>query len=118
MLIPRYGALGAAIGTCCALLIHNVLKQTGLLFGTGISLFEWRYAKVYATIVGIAAALWAVQAATAVPAPVSLALAAVASLGVFRLNRHLLDVDNTFPELMRIPLVRKLIAGKRAAGET
>ena len=80
-----------------------------MLLGTGIDLFEWRYAKVYVTIVAIAGGLWAVQAATAVPAPVSLVLAAVASVGVFRLNRHLLDVDNTFPELMRIPLVRRLV---------
>src|SRR5436305_11135399 len=50
LLIPRYGALGAAIGTCGTLVAHNIFKQAGLLLGTGINLFEWRYLKVYLTI--------------------------------------------------------------------
>jgi O-antigen/teichoic acid export membrane protein len=31
ILIPRYGPLGAAIGTCLTLVLHNFLKQAGLL---------------------------------------------------------------------------------------
>ncbi len=109
LLVPRYGALGAAIGTCAALIVHNILKHAGLRLGTGINLFEWRYAKVYVIIAAAAGALWAVQVVMSPPVYVSLVLAAVASLLVLRLNRRLLDTDRTFPELMRIPLLRRFL---------
>src|SRR4029079_10495428 len=50
-LIPLYGPLWAAIGTCGTMVAHNIFKQLGLLFGTGISLFEWRHLKVYVIII-------------------------------------------------------------------
>ncbi len=108
-LVPRYGALGAAIGTCVAMIAHNVFKHLGLRFGTGIHLFQWRYAKVYLTIVVAAAGLWAVQAAARPPVFVSLALAGIASLTVLRLNRRVLGADQIFPELARLPLARQLL---------
>jgi O-antigen/teichoic acid export membrane protein len=43
VLIPRYGALGAAVGTAATLVIYNLLNHAGLLLGTGINLFERRY---------------------------------------------------------------------------
>ncbi|MGH2521916.1 MAG: flippase, partial [Anaerolineales bacterium] len=64
LLIPRYGALGAALGTCIALVAHNVLKQAGLRLGTGINLFEWRYFRVYLIITLGALGLLLVQWAT------------------------------------------------------
>ena len=110
LLIPRYGALGAAIGTCGTLFIHNILKQAGLRCGTGINLFEWRYFRVYLVIALSAGTLWLFQNLASPPVYVSLAMAGLASLVVFRLNRHLLNAHDIFPELLRIPLVRKLVA--------
>jgi len=109
LLVPRYGALGAAIGTCGALVAHNVLKHAGLRLGTGIRLFQWRYMKVYASIAIAAAALWILQAAAAPPVFVGLALAAVVSLLVLRINRRLLRADEMFPEMMRLPLAKQLL---------
>jgi O-antigen/teichoic acid export membrane protein len=60
-LIPLYGAIGAACGTCGTMVLHNILKQAGLRFGTGISLFEWKYLKVYLSIVVAAIGLLVVQ---------------------------------------------------------
>lgn len=116
-LIPAYGALGAAIGTTVAMVCHNVLKQAGLLFGSGIRLFEWRYLRVYSAIAAAAAALFAIQSATNPSPPLTLALAALASWFVFRAGRRLLDIDRTFPELLRIPLVKRALgsdAGTRS----
>jgi O-antigen/teichoic acid export membrane protein len=106
LLIPRFGAMGAAWGTLGALVFHNILKQAGLRLGTGISLFEWRYARVYVTVAVAAAALLLVQIATSAPAWASIALAGLASLLVLRVNRGALTLAETFPELMRLPLVR------------
>lgn len=109
LLIPRYGAFGAAIGTGATLIIHNVLKQTGLRLGTGISLFDPRYFKVYVSIGGSALGLLLLQAVADVPVYASIILAGLASFLVIRLNRHLLNVEETFPELLKIPLMRHLL---------
>jgi len=108
LLIPRYGALGAAIGTTSALIVHNILKQAGLRLGTGINLFEWRYFRVYLAILLCALGLLLVQVVTSAPVYVSIALAALASMVVIGLNRKLLKVGQNFPELLRLPLVRRL----------
>jgi O-antigen/teichoic acid export membrane protein len=108
LLIPRYGALGAAIGTTSALIVHNILKQAGLRLGTGINLFEWRYFRVYLVILLCALGLLLVQVVTSAPFYVSIALAALASTVVIGLNRKLLKVGQNFPELLRLPLARRL----------
>jgi O-antigen/teichoic acid export membrane protein len=114
-LIPLYGAFGAACGTCGTLIVHNLLKQAGLRFGTGISLFERKHVKVYLSIVIGAVGLLAVQ--SLMPANyswkepyvyISFALAGIVSLLVVGINRKALDVAQTFPELLRFPLLRRL----------
>jgi O-antigen/teichoic acid export membrane protein len=108
-LIPRYGALGAAIGTTTTLVLHNILKQAGLRMGTGISLFDPRYRRVYFIIIIVTVSITLVQVLAEPPIYISIGLAAIASLLVFRLNRQLLNVEEMFPELLRLPLVRKLL---------
>src|SRR5262249_17551603 len=114
-LIPLYGAFGAACGTCGTMIVHNVLKQAGLRFGTGISLFERKHVKVYLSIVIGALGLLALQ--STLPANyswkepyvyVSFAMAGLVSLIVVGLNRKDLNVAQTFPELLRFPLLRRL----------
>ena len=105
LLIPRYGALGAAIGTTATLILHNVLKQAGLRFGTGINLFERQYLRVYIIIALSAITLLIVQWWIDAPIYINIFLAGVASLLVFRLNRRALNLDETFPELLRLPIV-------------
>jgi O-antigen/teichoic acid export membrane protein len=108
-LIPRYGALGAAAGTCMAMVAHNIFKQAGLRLGTGINVFEWRYFRGYLVILCGAAGLWALTWLPGVPAIVSVGFGALASWLVFRCNRHLLDVADTFPEILRLPFARRLL---------
>lgn len=115
LLIPRYGALGAACGTCGTMVIHNLLKQAGLRFGTGISLFEWKHIKVYASIIVAAAGLLLFQALLpqnySLKQPyvyISFGVTGVVALAVIGLNRKSLNIEQTFPELLKIPLMRKL----------
>jgi O-antigen/teichoic acid export membrane protein len=109
LLIPPYGALGAAIGTCVTSVIYNLLNHAGLLLGTGINLFERRYLMVYASILLSAAGLLLFASLAPVPMAVSLALSGVVSLALLRINRETLDVKSTFPELLRLPLVRPIL---------
>ncbi|MGH2570204.1 MAG: polysaccharide biosynthesis C-terminal domain-containing protein, partial [bacterium] len=106
-LIPRWGAVGAATGTLCALIVHNILKQAGLI-RTGISIFEWRYLRVYLVIMGASAGLLAFAALTTLPPWTSVVLGAVASLLVIRMNRSMLTMIHTFPEVMKLPGMRWL----------
>lgn len=108
LLIPRYGALGAAIGTCGTLVAHNIFKQAGLLLGTGINLFEWRYLKVYLMIGSSVVGLLLIQTITSSHIVIGFALVALVSLLVIVLNRKSLAVEQTFPELLRFPLARRL----------
>jgi O-antigen/teichoic acid export membrane protein len=114
LLIPRYGALGAACGTCATMFLHNILKQAGLVFGTGIKLFERRYLTIYISIMVAALGLLAVQLVLGQVAgqwagAIGLAFAMIASLLVLLLNRKSLNVGQTFPELLRFPLARRLL---------
>jgi O-antigen/teichoic acid export membrane protein len=108
ILIPRYGALGAAIGTCGTLILHNILKQAGLRF-IGIGLFRRADLRVYVSIVAAAAALLALQLALDPPAVVSFVFAALASLVVIAVSRSSLRAAQTFPELMRFRLMRLIV---------
>ena len=109
VLIPRYGALGAAIGTTATLVLHNIFKQAGLRLGTGINIFDPRYRRVYFIIAAAAISVAAVQYLVSPPVYVSIVLAGLVSLLVFRLNRHLLDVEQMFPELLRVPFISKIL---------
>jgi O-antigen/teichoic acid export membrane protein len=111
ILIPRYGPLGAAIGTCSTLILHNFLKQAGLLLGTGVRLFRGRDLAVYASIALGAGFLLALQLLVSPPALVGFAAAAIVSLGVVAFSRKSLRAGEMFPELMRFRVAR-LIAGK------
>jgi O-antigen/teichoic acid export membrane protein len=111
ILIPRYGPLGAAIGTCSTLVLHNFLKQAGLLLGTGVRLFRGRDLAVYASIALGAGFLLALQLLVSPPALVGFAAAAIVSLGVVAFSRKSLRAGEMFPELMRFRVAR-LIAGK------
>jgi O-antigen/teichoic acid export membrane protein len=108
LLIPPWGATGAAAGTTGTLIAHNVLKQIGLRAATGISFFRRDYLGVYGAIVIAAAAVLGADRAIGVPA-VGFALAAVAATVVLTLNRHVLRLRENFPEVARLPLVRWLV---------
>ncbi len=108
-LIPPFGALGAALATGITLLAFNSLKQIALSRALGISVFEWQYLRVYATIVAATIGLVAIQTVLDPPLIVGLVLVGLASLAVLFAGRHHLQVADTFPELARIPFVRRLL---------
>ena len=111
ILIPPLGALGAAIGTTLTLVAHNLLKQTGLRLGTGISIFEWSYLRVYLVIAAATISLLVVNLALRPPWIIELVMAGLVSLVVLGVNRSSLRMAETFPELRRLPLSRFFLGG-------
>ena len=108
VLIPRYGAIGAAAGTSSALVIYNVLKQVALRVGAGVPVFDRHYLRVYVTIACGAASVALLEHALQLKLLIALPFALAVSLLVLRLNRRSLAVAETFPELRRLPLGRRI----------
>lgn len=113
VLIPRYGAVGAAIGTFGTLVLYNTLNHLGLKFATKINLFQWRYLRVYASIVLGTLGLLLFQRLVSPPIYIGLVLAGLISLTVLVINRSVLNIEQTFPELLRFQLVRLLFGTNR-----
>ena len=110
LLIPRYGAMGAALGTCGTLVIYNILNHLGLKFATTIDLFQWRYLRVYLSIILGTLVLAILQSLLDPPIYIGGMLAGFISLIVLVINRRVLNIRQTFPELLRFRLVRFLFA--------
>lgn len=113
LLIPRFGALGAAIASASAMVLHNVMKQVGLCRATGMRFIEWRYMQVYAVLLCGAVGLWLVQLLVSTSLYVLLPLACLVSFFVLTLTRERLAVEETFPELLRVPVLGRLLRSKR-----
>lgn len=110
LLVPSWGAMGVAVSNCVTLCAKNIANQAGLGRGIGGGLTEWRHVRGYAVIVGAGLILWAVQATTSLSFAVGLGISALLSVVVLLLNRRLMSIDQTFPELARVPLLRRLLS--------
>ena len=110
VLVPRYGALGAAYATAGTGLLYSVLKQVGLARATGVRPFEWRLTALYAGIALCAMTVVLGQWMMPQRPIVLLALALVTSLLLFVSSKRMLMVTETFPEVRRVPLIRLLFA--------
>jgi O-antigen/teichoic acid export membrane protein len=111
LLIPRYGAIGAAIATAAAFIMQNFLRQLGLWFGGGgISFFEKRYASFFLVLGSSALGLYLIQLFTPNNIYVALTLAAAVSASVLWLVKKHLKIADTFPEILRLPIIGRLLA--------
>ena len=110
VLIKLYGTIGAAIGSTLTLIGYNLLLQAGLLHTPGFHIIDRRYLSVYLTITLWACGLFLVGSFTSLDFYILLSLAAGASLCVFALTKKKLCIAETFPELLRVPLMRLIFA--------
>ena len=105
MVIPHYGALGAALATSASLIAQNLFYQIGLKWQTNVSFFHWRYLRVYLTIILGATGVVLLELFFDLPIYVDFGIAALISLLILRINHQALNVRETFPEILRFPLV-------------
>jgi O-antigen/teichoic acid export membrane protein len=114
VLIPRYGAVGAAAGTATTLVLHNVLLQIALRTATGIRLLASASLRPLAVLGGCVAVLALLREFADGHPYVSVALAALATAVTLAGARRSLDVGQMFPELLRLPGLRHLSRLARA----
>ena len=111
VLIPRHGALGAAIGTAAAFGLHNLFTQCALLVAnTGVRVLDRRFVQVHLVAAALTGGLLAFQRLASPPIYIGLAAAVAASLVMARFARRIVRLDEVFPELFRIRLVRRLLS--------
>lgn len=110
VLIPRYGALGAAVSTTSALVVHAACNHACLWVGrTGVNLVDRQFLKG-GLVVGLAMAAFVASRLVAQPAPsVSVALIVLATVAVVRFTRREVAAHTMFPELLRVPGLRQLL---------
>ncbi len=112
-LIPRFGAVGAALTTASSVVLYNLLNHVGLRLRTPIRIFERHGFRVNLTVIGAVLALALVSALLRPPVAAMAALVAAASLALVRVNRRSLNVEATFPELLRVPVLRRFLSAER-----
>lgn len=115
LLIPAYGAMGAAIATAGSMIVHNILKQLGLKWLGALKVFDWTYLGIYCVILTAGVSLFLIQRFLDLHVALMLLLAACVSFGVLRFCQDQMDVQSNFPELLRIPLLGKVLGVKTKA---
>jgi O-antigen/teichoic acid export membrane protein len=115
LLIPSFGAKGAAMATMTTLLVHNALKQIGLRKTQGVRAFD-RSAGRPLLIAGAGVATIVLAELAWNPSlPAGVTLAFFVSLAVLFATRRDLDIEGTFPQLVRIPLLSQFFGAQRAS---
>jgi O-antigen/teichoic acid export membrane protein len=107
-LIPQHGAWGAAVAICTATIAQNVLLQVMLRMVTGVGVMRWQYARFYLCAAVVITIVGAVQWFWNGPFLLAGLMAAVVYSLFVVSQRSLLQVDETFPELNKLPGVARL----------
>jgi len=111
LLIPHYGVIGAAVATATGLIMQDLLRQLALWRGgCGVSFFEKRYASFFVVLGSSALGLYLIQHFVPNNIYIAVTLAfAVSAFVLWLLKKHL-KIADIFPEILRLPLVGRLLA--------
>ncbi|MFT5497005.1 MAG: O-antigen/teichoic acid export membrane protein [Kiritimatiellia bacterium] len=108
--IPIAGAVGAASAVAAGTLLQALATLILLWRLTGVMPFGKETLGLWASLVLGTLILFAIVRFSAPSIWIGLPIAAVIALTVAAINRHRLSLDNTFPELARIPFIKKWLS--------
>jgi O-antigen/teichoic acid export membrane protein len=109
LLAPPFAALGVAAANAIALVAQNLLNQWALRGALQTGFIARGSLLCYALIVAGSALLWGFELLATPGIAASVAAAAVVSLAVLVGSRRALQLADTFPELLRVPLLGRVI---------
>jgi O-antigen/teichoic acid export membrane protein len=109
LLVQRYGAIGVALANMVALVVQNLLNQWALRRALKTAFIDRSCARCYLVIVLAIAALWLFRELVHPSLVTCLLAAAVASLLVLLAGRGAIELGGTFPELLRLPGIRRFV---------
>lgn len=109
LLVPHFGAVAVAVANLTALVLQNVLNQLALRRSIRTGFIDSSCLRCYAAIVACAVALWVFQWTLRPGLVVGLIAATAASLVVLVASRSAIELEQNFPELRRVPVLRGLL---------
>jgi O-antigen/teichoic acid export membrane protein len=110
MLIPLFGARGAAAAVTLGLISYNSFMQSGLRFAAGIKMFEMEYLPLSILIAISTGILFFLRGVLGQHISLAILSTAGASFIVLLAAKHRLSIATTFPEALRLPLVGRFLA--------
>jgi O-antigen/teichoic acid export membrane protein len=109
LLVPRYGAVAVAVANLVALVVQNLLNQLALRRSIKTGFIDRSCLRCYLVILASGTALWVFQWTLHPGLAVGLVAATAASLIVLVASRSAIDLEESFPELRRVPVLRWLL---------
>lgn len=109
-LVPRFGAVGAALALSGAVIFHNALKQVGLDRATGCGWWSAEARRTYLLILLGIGALLGLRLVAAGNAAILLGGAVAVSVALLAATRETLMIGDAFPELRRFRFLRRIVA--------
>jgi O-antigen/teichoic acid export membrane protein len=109
VLIAAFDALGAAIAVAGTQAVLQLGRQVGLGRRTDVTSLDRDYVGLYALLAVAAAAVFAFGLIVDPPFLVGLVVVALVSAGVLVVSKRRLAFAETFPELARLPGVRRVL---------
>ncbi|HEX6248373.1 MAG TPA: oligosaccharide flippase family protein [Nocardioidaceae bacterium] len=106
---PQLAAVGIALANCIALVSQNLLNQWVLRGSLGTGFIARGSLGAYGVIALGAGTLWAFQLLASPGFVVSLVAAGLVSFAVLMGSRNALRLGESFPELLRLPLLGRLL---------
>lgn len=110
LLAPRHAAVGVAAANSVALLAQNALNQWALRSSIRTRVIDRQCLACYVGIACGACVLWGFSVLVSPGIVASVVAAALVSLAVLAVGRRALRLGETFPELERIPVVRRVVS--------
>jgi O-antigen/teichoic acid export membrane protein len=110
LLIPIWGAMGAAVSISLSFLAHNVMKQIGLRRGTGVRMLPAPFVMLLVGLLATAAGLLVMQLVLHPPLWFDLFALLLVSIAILGCSRRLLSLGEVFPEVARVPAVGRWLA--------
>jgi O-antigen/teichoic acid export membrane protein len=109
LLVPKYGAVAVAVANLVALVFQNVINQLALRRSIRTGFIDRSCLRCYLAILVCGAALWIFQWTLRPGLIVGLIAATAASLLVLVMSRSAIELEESFPELRRVPVLRWLL---------
>jgi O-antigen/teichoic acid export membrane protein len=109
LLVARFGAVAVAIANLAALVLQNVVNQLALRRTIHTGFIDGSCLRCYLVILVGSAALWAFQWIVRPGLIIGLIGATAVSLIVLVTSRSAIELEQNFPELRRVPVLRWLL---------
>jgi O-antigen/teichoic acid export membrane protein len=113
ILIPKYGALGAAATSAVTMVAIAAFRQTAIKV-SGVRIFDLRFAIFYAVLAAGAIPLLIVYEIVGTHVYLGVVLALASVVFVFMASRRQLQISEMFPESARLPLIGKFLRSEAA----